>query len=68
MDRHTYTNPLRPAKHVQLEIVEHLDIVYHPTIRRDKARELDLYVPVLPKGTVGAPPLIVFVHGGAWRT
>jgi acetyl esterase/lipase len=47
------------------DIEEHNDIVYHPTITRDKARELDLYVPL--QKSPSKMPLIVFVHGGAWR-
>jgi acetyl esterase/lipase len=44
-------------------IDEYLDVVYHPTLTRDKTRELDLYVPK----SAGKQPLIVFIHGGAWR-
>jgi acetyl esterase/lipase len=46
-------------------VEQHNNIAYAPTISRDKDRELDLYVPAGEKGGK-KPPLIVFVHGGAW--
>jgi acetyl esterase/lipase len=41
---------------------EHRDIVYKTTAARPLA--LDIYVP----DGVRAPPLVIWVHGGAWRT
>jgi acetyl esterase/lipase len=65
------TDVLAPntAVDTAIDVEEHRDVAYHPTIGRDKARELDLYVPRQPAGAsiASKPPLIVFVHGGAWR-
>jgi acetyl esterase/lipase len=49
-------------------IAEYLDIPYHSSTDRNKLRELDLYVPAQNDDSTGKnkPPLIVFVHGGAW--
>src|SRR5436190_19739041 len=33
----------------------------------DARHRLDLYLPRLPEGS-SKPPLVVFVHGGAWRS
>ncbi|KAI0950519.1 hypothetical protein AcV7_008959 [Taiwanofungus camphoratus] len=56
---------------MDLQLVEHLDIPYLPSQPRDPLREFDLYVPALPhthSRDQHKPPLICFVHGGAWRS
>ena len=40
-----------------------LDLAY---ATRSSAEKLDLYVPVPRPGDLGAPGLVVYVHGGAW--
>ncbi|KAI9592928.1 Alpha/Beta hydrolase protein [Syncephalis fuscata] len=43
-----------------------LPTVYTPN--EDAKTVLDLYLPIVDADTKQAPPLLVFVHGGAWRT
>ncbi|HYO84429.1 MAG TPA: alpha/beta hydrolase [Bryobacteraceae bacterium] len=45
-----------------LGAAEHRDLVFSKTPQKDLA--LDLYVP----DGVSKPPLVVWIHGGAWRT
>ncbi|KAJ1988125.1 hypothetical protein H4R33_002562 [Dimargaris cristalligena] len=40
-------------------------IYYHPRSGLDPLHKLDLY---LPQATTTPPPLVVFVHGGVWRS
>jgi len=45
---------------------EHLDIFYSPA--SDSYLSYDLFVPQLADRASSPPPLICFVHGGAWRS
>ena len=55
------------ADYTQLE--EHLDVPYTVENASNKLREFDFYVPHRHED-IGRrlPPLICFVHGGAWRS
>ncbi|RDB21271.1 putative isoprenylcysteine alpha-carbonyl methylesterase ICMEL2 [Hypsizygus marmoreus] len=47
--------------------MEFTSIPYTPSLVPDALREFDVYVPTpSPQGTL--PPVLVFVHGGAWRS
>ncbi|EMD38427.1 hypothetical protein CERSUDRAFT_48501 [Gelatoporia subvermispora B] len=48
---------------------EHLDISYAPSNPPSRFHQFDLYVPSHESPDPGTrPPLICFVHGGAWRS
>jgi len=52
-------------KSVEFEVEKHADMAYRTDKEADPVRhKLDLYVPVGAKNY----PLIVYVHGGAWKT
>lgn len=55
------------ADYARLE--EHLDVPYTVEDARNKLREFDFYVPRRHEDiSRRLPPLICFVHGGAWRS
>lgn len=51
------------------QLEEHLDIPYTAEDVRNRLREFDFYVPTRHESLgTRLPPLICFVHGGAWRS
>ncbi|CCM06224.1 uncharacterized protein FIBRA_08470 [Fibroporia radiculosa] len=59
-----------PAVEMLIDFEELLAVPYvsQPTVAHNPLHQFDLYVPKSPSTTTQAPPLICFVHGGAWRS
>ncbi|KIK59773.1 hypothetical protein GYMLUDRAFT_44226 [Collybiopsis luxurians FD-317 M1] len=51
-----------------MALIQQNDIPYHLDPSNDPFREFDLYYHSFPVKEVPFPPLICFVHGGAWRS
>lgn len=57
-----------PTTPTNSTLLEYLNIPYHHNSSSESYHSFDLYVPQHPQSSKPLPPLICFVHGGAWRS